>query len=824
MVRVVVLKFGNGNWQQGFPTVIAQVWDADLSASVQFAGSLPPAPELAECYAQWRSLYQALSGKLNGSQSAATRGAIEIEPDGVTNVSRAAFNQLCQQLKHQLERWLDATSFSKIERRLRTKLASSDAIQCIVETDDRQLRRFPWHLWSFFDDYPNAEVALSAPEYGRVEASRPVSSSQIRILAILGNSRGIDVQKDRIVLGQLPNAETAFLVEPQRQELDQRLWDEQGWDILFFAGHSASHAEGAVGELAINQTDWLTVDQLKNALRAAIARGLKMAILNSCDGLGLAWAMADLNIPQLVVMREPVPDPVAQEFVKHLLTAYANGQSFYASVRQAREKLQGLEDQFPCASWLPVICQNPAEVPPSWQELLGASKPSATPAQVKNPPFGVGHGRGRSVMPKRPRWQARWQVGVLTSVMITSLVMGVRFLGGLQAWELSLFDHLLRLRPGEGTDPRILVVEVTQADTSEYGYPLEDATLAQLIQTLEQFHPSAIGVDMHRHAPRGQGRAALMGEFQRQQNLVTVCWAGSADKNYAPPPEFSEAQLVNQVGFSDLAVDGQTTQSGTIRDDVIPDGLFSQTNAVIRRQLLSYDPRFASFPSSCTTPYGLSLQLAFRFLSHADIQPLAVNQNGEWQFGPIAFKKLTPRFGGYQQLNGLSSQILINYRSDPPGQRVTLQQVLHHQINRSSVENRVVLIGTTAAIARDSFMTPYGEMAGVWIHAHAVSQMLSAVVDGRSLIWVLPQWHELQWGDTLWVLAWASVGGLLAWRFRSCLVLALTTGITALVLYQICLVILIQGGWMPLLPSLLALVLTSGIAHTVIVLDIWRSV
>jgi hypothetical protein len=31
-------------------------------------------------------------------------------------------------------------------------------------------------------------------------------------------------------------------------------------------------------------------------------------------------------------------------------------------VREAREKLQGLEDRYPCATWLPVICQNPSNI------------------------------------------------------------------------------------------------------------------------------------------------------------------------------------------------------------------------------------------------------------------------------------------------------------------------------------------------------------------------------------------------------------------------------------------------------------------------------
>jgi hypothetical protein len=59
-------------------------------------------------------------------------------------------------------------------------------------------------------------------------------------------------------------------------------------------------------------------------------------------------------------MRYPVPDRVAHEFLKHFLWAFERNDSLYLAIRQAREQLQGIEDQFPCASWLPVLCQNPA--------------------------------------------------------------------------------------------------------------------------------------------------------------------------------------------------------------------------------------------------------------------------------------------------------------------------------------------------------------------------------------------------------------------------------------------------------------------------------
>jgi CHASE2 domain-containing sensor protein len=885
MSQLIVLKLGIGNWQQGLPSVIVQLWQTDLeqtdleqtdraTPSLQWTGSLPAAPELAALYGQWRSLYQALSYRFNWrqAQSVPTQTAsiqavpIEIEEEGVTNVSEAAFDQVCQQLKRQLDRWLDSgsfgssaggSSFGKVERQLRTKLLPSQEIRVTVEAEDHQLRRFPWHLWSFFDDYPQAEMALSALAYGRVERLHRSDSrseklrqrDRARILAILGNSQGIDVHQDRVLLEQLveqlPATEIVFLVEPQRQQLDQCLWDQQGWDMLFFAGHSLSQANGIAGEISINQTESLTIAQLKNALRAAIAQGLKLAIFNSCDGLGLAAALADLNLPQLVVMREPVPDLVAQAFLKYLLTAFTGGQSFYRSVREAREKLQGLEDQFPCASWLPVICQNPAETPIDWQALVGKTADPAHEARLDRADLSLSSEPSVSSIlsrnissPKKPPLKklpprsagANWQrlnLGLLTGTLIAGLVMGLRFVGVLQPAELQAFDFLMRLRPSEGkVDSRILVVEVTESDTNQYGYPLADVTLAALIQKLEKLQPRVIGLDMHRYQPRGQGRSALMTQFNQHKNLFAVCSFGSTDRNYRPPPEFSNQQLTQQMGFSDLLIDGQTRgllsdRSSGDRDryDLTREAQLAQLGDTVRRQLLSYNPTLRLSASPCVTPYSLSFQLAFQFLAEKGVQPIQVNADQNWQFGAVALEKLPDRFGGYQSLTGHLSQILINYRTDPPAAQATLQQVLQEQVDRSLVENRIVLIGITAPVAKDSLNTPYGEMPGVWIHAHLVSQMLSAVLDRKPLLWGLPQWEKFQWGDLLWIWTWAAVGGALAWRFRSWLWLGVANCVAILALYQFCLVILIQGGWMPLIPPLLALGLTSGISQVLMTID-----
>jgi branched-chain amino acid transport system substrate-binding protein len=157
-----------------------------------------------------------------------------------------------------------------------------------------------------------------------------------------------------------------FLVKQSLQKINDRLWQEK-WDIIFFAGHSNSEPNGQDGRIYINDTESLTIDELSNGLRNAIKNGLKLAIFNSCDGMGLARSLFKLNIPQVIVMRERVPDLVAQEFLRYFLIDFAAGTSLYQSVRRARERLQGLQNKYPCATWLPIICQNPAETPLTWR-------------------------------------------------------------------------------------------------------------------------------------------------------------------------------------------------------------------------------------------------------------------------------------------------------------------------------------------------------------------------------------------------------------------------------------------------------------------------
>jgi CHASE2 domain-containing sensor protein len=773
MSKLVVISLLGGDLNRGFPVVTAQLWDVNQSFPMKFTGSLPAVPELGELYKRWRLLYEAVHYRLGSNHR------IKVHSQDITNISVHDFDDVCQKLKASINGWLNSESFQNIERQLRTLLSPNDEIRVIFETNVALLHRLPCHLWNFFEDYPKAELALSNQEYTPPQIIRKSPTNKVNILAILGNSFGIDVEKDRSLLQNLAGAETEFLVEPTRREVDEQLWNHD-WDILFFAGHSVSVADGETGQIYINQDESLTVSQLKNALKAAITRGLKLAIFNSCDGIGLARDLADLNIPQMIVMREGVPDVVAQEFLKNFLPAFAGGKPFYPAVREARERLQGLENDFPCASWLPVICQNPTTVPVTWQELCGRTsdtKSDSTKSKISTL--------------KRNLWTI-----LLSTAIATTSAIGLRYFGVFEKAELQTFDQMMLLRPQEEPDPRLLIVEITEKDIQSRreitlgSKSISDNTLAQLLKQLQKYQPRVIGVDIYRDSadPQDQSNSINLASELSNENVVVVC--KGKDSTYDPqgvkPPE---GVPVERQGFTDAIHD--------------PDG-------IVRRQILM----MAQEPSSpCETPHSLSLQLAARYLFYENITPELTEDY--IKFGTKVIKRLkSGRSGVYQQGTDLGGfQILINYRN-AYSPRISLADVLNGQISPDLVKDKIILIGVTANSSSDAWSTPYSggqqyyqRIPGVLIQAEMTSQILSAALDKRPILWILPYW-----GDILWIFGWSLAASLIVCRNRSfvsksCIIIA-----TVFILYGVCLVkIFVPGLWVPFIPSAFAVVTSSTV-------------
>ncbi len=299
---------------------------------------------------------------------------------------------------------------------------------------------------------------------------------------------------------------------------------------------------------------------------------------------------------------------------------------------------------------------------------------------------------------------------LLGSVIITVLLLQVRQLGSMQPLELAAFDQMVRLQADAGSDPRLLIVAITEADIQALQqWPLSDQTVSQVLEKLQQYQPKVIGLDLYRDIPQPPGNRALLEQLQ-SPNIIAVTKLDDPDFEGVPPPLGVPEE---RIGFNDLLVD--------------PDG-------VIRRNLM-----FASVGTE--EFYSFSLRLSLSYLAKQDIS-LKISPTS-LQLGKTVFVPLDANSGGYQTIDAQGYQVLLNYRSAyKVAQQVTVTQVLNGQLNPEWVKDKIVLIGTTAPSAKDLFFTPYSaaeqenlRMAGVLIHAQMVSQILSAVLNQRSLFW-----------------------------------------------------------------------------------------
>ena len=304
--------------------------------------------------------------------------ATRINATKVPNASLTQIRAAERQLKSRFKGWLSYPEMFNIERELLKKIRDeSEEVRFILQTNNSYLQRLPWHNWHIFNEYHNAELGLYLP-VGNNQTHIPRDT--VKVLAVFGKTERVgtntklrteeDLKALQKHLATNSNAKLVSLEEPTLEELCEAIETESP-QILFFAGHTSSEDYNSVGIIELNQNETITIDDIAPEIRDAVNRGLQLAIFNSCEGLGIAKQLESWQIPNIIVMREPVEDEVAQKFLQRFLEAFAAGKSLSLAMRKAREKINRLETKFPGATGLPIILQNPARPPLTWNSLGG---------------------------------------------------------------------------------------------------------------------------------------------------------------------------------------------------------------------------------------------------------------------------------------------------------------------------------------------------------------------------------------------------------------------------------------------------------------------
>lgn len=380
-----------------------------------------------------------------------------------------------------------------------------------------------------------------------------------------------------------------------------------------------------------------------------------------------------------------------------------------------------------------------------------------------------------------------WKV-LAIALLSAASVVGMRSLGTFQTQELAAFDHLMRTRPNEGMDDRLLLVTISESDVrsqpaEERGAAsISDRSLEQLLQKLEQAEPSAIGLDIYRDSPVKPGYEALVSQLAKNDRLYAICQYG--DPGVLPPSEVPpERQSLNNISLD------------------APD-------SVVRRQILAVED-----PAPCGGYYSLNIALVGQYLLDEDIELFFTDDN-RFQLGKTILNPLERNAGGYRNVDVSGYQVMLNYRAARQiSPVISMSDILADNFDPNLIKDRIVLIGTVAPSFNDThWLTPYtgssvaeATMSGVEIQAHMASQLLSAVKDNRPLIWWWPETVEI-----IWIASWSAVGALLIWRISAPLPRVAAGGAIAILLYGSCWWLMLQGGWIPLFPAALSTALSGG--------------
>jgi CHASE2 domain-containing sensor protein/two-component sensor histidine kinase len=382
-------------------------------------------------------------------------------------------------------------------------------------------------------------------------------------------------------------------------------------------------------------------------------------------------------------------------------------------------------------------------------------------------------------------WQV-WRVGALPGLAVIGLVVLLRAAGALQFLELTLLDGFLRLRPAEPMDERILIVGIDDADIRQIGqYPIPDREIVSLLKTIQSHQPSVVGLDIFRDYTIPAGQTELADAFKQSKNWVAIAAPQlfPGDRQATPPPATVPS---DQVGFANAMVDG--------------DGF-------LRRSLLSSTDVEGEFY------WSLTARLAKRYLeSHGQPIDNGIRDSEAFRFGKTELQRFQANTGGYVGGDDGENQILINFRSGQrPFRTISLTDIKNGNFKPEWMRDRIVLVGITSDVQKDFVNSAAivkdnpGFVPGVEVQAHAVSQITSAVLDGRSLLNTLSDPWEY-----LWIVAWGLLGLSLGRISQSPLRIFLGLGGTSIVLIGACYWAILGGWWLPVVPAFMAMFLNGA--------------
>lgn len=443
---------------------------------------------LAEAYQRWQQAYLKFYQTFRG-RVAETGRFSEVQD------WRSRLVQTEAELLSEFHDWLRSKKLNEIRTQIAQtarELSEHTSRPAIAKSEDDnyltlfltcssiELEQLPWEAWEIQQELGTTTMIRIArlPDRIRAKPIKAVRRGRSRVLVILGDDTGLDFKSDREAVqglariadihftGWQPGQETAELLS----QITQAITDPQGWDLLLFAGHSNETAKTG-GELAIAPGVSISISEIAPQLTIAKQHGLQFALFNSCSGLSIARSLIDFGFNQVAVMREPIHNKVAQEFLVQFLRSMAEYKDVHESLIAASRFLKVEKNlTYPSASLIPSLHCRPGRQPfrfrkVGWKEWMPSRRQAIALAGVA----------GLSVM-----------------LPIQGILLDQRL------WTQARYRGFTRQYSNTGTPP-IALVQIDEQSLQKAGIqkpnPINRAYLAKIIDRLAKLDVKVVGVD-----------------------------------------------------------------------------------------------------------------------------------------------------------------------------------------------------------------------------------------------------------------------------------------------------------------------------------------
>ena len=388
------------------------------------------------------------------------------------------------------------------------------------------------------------------------------------------------------------------------------------------------------------------------------------------------------------------------------------------------------------------------------------------------------------------RWtRARTSLG--SALAVCALLYGAEATGLLAPLELAARDAALALRLAvsngrpAGWLPPIVLVRIGEEDIQRYGHPIPDAVLASALERILAGAPRAVGVDLYRDRPVGEGREALAALSDEHPEIVWVEKLADSHGVRVAPPSFVRRSA--QIGFSDLVVD--------------PD------QHVRRALLYAWDDR-----GDPHAALGLRLALAYLAREAKPVTPepadeADVDPRRPLRLGRGSLARFLGDDGGYVGADDGGYQILRDFRTGPAAlESVSFGEIFEKSADAARFSDRIVLIGTVSPSVSDRFAAAAARsddsalpaIAGVELHALIADRVLRVALRGDSM-------EAVPSPRTAWIamLAIAIAGGFAGVRLHSPGRLAAALGATIVAGVVAAIAASAKNVWLPVPTALL---------------------